>query len=390
MTAQRLGAVVSLMIALLLAGCGTTTVKSTAHTPLEQESDLIPEPRLLDVGVPVFEPGLDDLPDDGTQFPEVRNAEARYFADQLVSTLQRSGAWGPVRVIPSTETVVDLYVKGRILHSDGERMELDIRAVDSSGRVWLDRTYEEVVSQYAYETRRGNQGDPFQGIFNRIANDLLRLQQELPAERARELRRISELKFARQFAPEAFDDYLRETRKGELEVARLPAENDPLLKDIRRIRNRDFLYVDTLQEYYNAFSRRVDSPYQNWRASSYREVIAVRELKKQSNARLAGGVLAVAAGLLAAGSDDGSARLGGFMAAGAGGMLIKNALAKREEAQMHVQALSELGQSLEAEVEPRVIELEDRTVTLTGNVRMQYDQWRELLHEMYETERGEL
>ncbi len=385
---RSLVTVFGLVAVLLLVGCGTTTVKSTAHTPLEQETDLIPEPRLLDVGVPVFDPGLDDLPDDGTQFPEVRNAEARFFADQLVSTLQRTGAWGPVRVIPSTDTVVDLYVEGRILHSDGERMELAIRAVDSSGEVWLDKRYQEVVSQYAYETT--TRGDPFQGIFNRIANDLLELQRELSAERARELRRISELRFAREFAPEAFDDYLRETRSGELEITRLPAENDPLLEDIRRIRNRDFLYIDTLQEYYNAFSRKVDQPYQNWRSSSYREVIAVRELKNKSNTRLAGGILAVAAGLLAAGSSDGSAQLGGFMAAGAGGMLIKNALAKREEAQMHVQALSELGQSLEAEVEPRVIELEDRTVTLTGNVQMQYDQWRELLHEMYETERGDL
>jgi hypothetical protein len=49
-------------------------------------------------------------------------------------------------------------------------------------------------------------------------------------------------------------------------------------------------------------------------------------------------------------------------------------------------ALEELGQSLDAEITPRVIELEDRTVRLTGNVEDQYDQWRELLADIYAAE----
>jgi len=47
-----------------------------------------------------------------------------------------------------------------------------------------------------------------------------------------------------------------------------------------------------------------------------------------------------------------------------------------------------MGSSLEAEIVPQVIELEDRTVTLTGTVEAQYEQWRELLHQIYEQERG--
>ena len=46
----------------------------------------------------------------------------------------------------------------------------------------------------------------------------------------------------------------------------------------------------------------------------------------------------------------------------------------------------ELGQSLDAEITPRVIEREDRTVRLTGNVEDQYDQWRELLADIYAAE----
>ena len=76
------------------------------------------------------------------------------------------------------------------------------------------------------------------------------------------------------------------------------------------------------------------------------------------------------------------------MAAGAGGMLIKSALEKRQEAQMHIEALAELGESLEVAIEPQVIELEDRTITLTGNAQAQYAQWKEILRQIYAAERG--
>ena len=36
-----------------------------------------------------------------------------------------------------------------------------------------------------------------------------------------------------------------------------------------------------------------------------------------------------------------------------------------------------------------MIELEDRTITLTGSVEDQYQQWRELLRQIYAAEVGE-
>ena len=69
-----------------------------------------------------------------------------------------------------------------------------------------------------------------------------------------------------------------------------------------------------------------------------------------------------------------------------GGALLKRGLEKRAESNIHSLALEELGQSLDAEITPRVIELEDRTVRLTGNVEDQYDQWRELLADIYAAE----
>lgn len=387
---QLLRTVAVLVLSVVAAGCGTTTVKSTTFTPLEQETTEIPEHLLLDLGVLNFDPGLDKVKDENMQRPEVRNAEARFFATQLTATLQQSGAWGPVRVIPGTETVVDLYVQGTILHSDGERLELHIEAWDSAGRSWLDKKYEEIASVYAYDSRRTQTRDPFQGMFNRIANDLRKVRSAQPAERLQTLRTVSELRFAEQFAPQTYAGYLTKNRRGELEVVRLPAQNDPILQRIDRIRERDYLFVDTLQEYYEGFALRMENPYRQWRGESYREVLAVRELKKKSTAQLIGGAAAVVGGIVAAGIGDGSAQVGGIVAAGAGGMLIKDALAKRQEAQMHMEALAELGDSLEADIEPHVIDLEDRTITLTGNAEAQYAQWKELLKQIYDAERGDI
>ena len=55
-----------------------------------------------------------------------------------------------------------------------------------------------------------------------------------------------------------------------------------------------------------------------------------------------------------------------------------------------MEALEEIGQSLEAEITPQVIELEDRTVMISGSVEDQYAQWREVLAEIYRNEIGEL
>jgi len=98
----------------------------------------------------------------------------------------------------------------------------------------------------------------------------------------------------------------------------------------------------------------------------------------------------VLAGIAAASSGDGYSRAAGNVAIMGGGYLLKSGLEKRNEAEIHVEALEELGQSLEAEITPQVIELEDRTVVLSGNVEDQYAQWREILADIYRAEMGAL
>lgn len=373
-----------------LAGCVNQTVRSTAVPPLERPDTSVAESELLDVAVAVFDPGLENYEEDQQIYPEVRKAESRFMSRLLAETLQNSGAWGAVRVVPNNHQISDLVVEGTILHSDGENLQLHIRARDARGVSWLDREYSAHASRYAYNnTVRGNY-DAFQAIYHQIANDLLQELQGLSSAKRRDLRQVTKLRFAQEFAPEAFDGYLREDRKGRLRLVRLPAENDPMLERIQQIRERDHLFVDTLQEHYGQFSGDMFDPYQEWRKMSYEEAIALQELQAESRRRLIAGGAAVLAGILAASSDNRSVRSAGSVGIIGGGYLLKGGLEKRNEAQMHVQALEELGMSLEAEITPRVIELEDRTVMLSGNVEEQYEQWRELLADIYQAEMGML
>ena len=375
----------------LLVGCTTTTHKSTDITPLQYQNSEVKEAQLMDVGVIVFDPGLEELAEDenAITLPEIRRAESRYMPFVLAQTLQNNGSWGAVRVIPAHETVVDVYVGGKILHSDGELLRLEIAVSDASGVQWYSRKYEEKISQYIYTEGGSSPVEPFQGIYNRIANDMLAFRQKLSDIKIRQVRQVAALRFARSFSKEAFSQYLVLDKGGQYRVVRLPPENDPVLQRVQAMRERDYLFIDTLQDYYSSFALEMQRPYHEWRRATYDEVIALREMRSESRNQIIAGAAVILGGIIAAGSSDGSARAAANVGLIGGGYLIKGGLDKRAESQMHVEALQELGGSLEADIEPRVVELQDRTVTLTGTVDNQYGQWREILHEIYVTETGD-
>jgi hypothetical protein len=381
-----------LCLALLtMAGCSTHRVKSANHIPVERETAMLPESHLLDVGIQVFATGLDIAADNEELlvFPEVRKAESRFMPHQLMEALQTSAAWGAVRVVPGGYDAADVQVRGEILQSDGELLLLRIIVEDASGTQWFDRVYEGMASKYAYDRRPGREqgADPFQGVYNQIANDMLAFREKLSGEQLGSIRTIAELRFARSFSPEAFGGYLKAS-EGRYKIVRLPATNDPMLERIRRIRERDYLFVDTLQQYYGNFVQDMDTPYQEWRRQTYAEVVAMRDLQRSARRRTIAGIAAIIGGIAAAGSNNGSAATAGQVGVIGGGYMVKSGFDKSSQAKIHFEALQELGDSLEAEIQPQVIELEDRTVTLSGTVENQYDQWRELLKEIYWTDTG--
>ena len=370
----------------LLMGCVSETVKSTSVPTLETPDQLTSEAELLDVGVVILDPGISAVEDEELVYPEVRKAEATFMATELAEVLTEQGGWGAVRVVPDDRQFSDLLVRGTILVSDGESLQLKIRARDARGTVWLDKRYQGVTSRYAYEQGTRVKQDPFLAVYRMIANDMLAIFDRVPSADRVTIRRVAEMRFARDFASGTCADYLEEDDAGQISLRRLPAEDDPMLNRVRGLRQRHYVFVDTLQGHYNGFAEEMYTPYQEWRRASYEETIALRELEAESQREMIAGGAAILAGIVAQTSGSRTTRSAGAVGVIGGGALLKSGLEKRAESNIHSLALEELGQSLDAEITPRVIELEDRTVRLTGNVEDQYDQWRELLADIYAAE----
>jgi hypothetical protein len=377
-------------------GCVTETIKTTAVPTLETYQVTLPSEEVLDIAVVVFDPGIADIDPEAGIYPEIRRAEATFMARELSLVLDDQGVWGASRVVPSQDHITDILVTGTIEQSDGEVLALAIKAVDAQGRVWLDNRYLGSTSRYAYQQTQRVKKDPFLAVYRDIANDLISKFKSLSRSDRLAIRDVSKLKFARSFAPEAFEGYLVESaaEKGGnaalTRAVRLPAQSDPMMVRIGTIQQRNHVFVDTLQGHYDNFSGSMAGPYNEWRRLSYEETIAIQALKRESKEKLTTGTIAIIASIAAASSDNRAAQIAGIRGiAGAGG-LIKQSLQLRAEAKMHSLTLEELGQSLEAEITPQVIELEDRTVQLSGSIEDQYSQWREILSDIYAAEIAEL
>lgn len=373
----------------VFAGCATTSVKKTAPSPLVTSEKLLDPEFVLDVGIGVFDAGLDEVDDDDfAVFPDVRVAEARFLPNLLMQTMQRSGHWGVVRVMPEDLLNTDITVKSTILVSTGESLKLRVNVADASGRDWYTREYQNVASKYSYSRTAGGKKEPFQDVYNHIANDIAAYKAQFSAREVTNLRTITKLKFAQEFSPDAFGGHLQKDAKGNLKIVRLPADGDPMLERVDKIRERDYLFVDTLQDYYNAFGEEMDGPYDEWRAQSYQEVVAYNELLSAARRQKIAGVAAILGGIVAAGSGSRSTRTAGNVAIYGGAEIFKSGVGKKAESQMHLEAMEELGDSLSIDLSSSVIELDDNTYTLQGDVSTQYLQWKEILRELYKAETG--
>jgi hypothetical protein len=375
--------------ALLIMGCQTITVQQVGDTPVINAQAEIPEEQLLDVGIHVFDGG--EISDEGRVkkglSEEIRATESRYASIRLRETVQRSGHWGAVRVLPTDTHAVDVLVKGTIRESDGESLALEVRAADASGRQWFTAVYEKAVSVDAY--RDPDRQEVFQDIYNRIANDLYQEKNALSPEQLREIRRIARLRFANTLAPQAFDGYLAVTEDGQYRIQRLPAEGEPMMERVMKIREREHLLIDVVNGYYDNLYADLEEPYFGWRKARSEEAEALREIKqKATNRYLLGAALIVGAiAVEALGGSSNTDSLRDAMVLG-GAYSVKRGADLSSQQEIHKDAIRELGESFAAETAPLVVNVEGQTVELTGSAEQQFQQWRDLLGEIYATETG--
>jgi len=394
----RTGIVSLTVLALASGGCTGHRTKVNGATSVHQSQTEVPEDRLLDVAIQVFDPGLPEdmknpvvkrkMAEDGV-FPDVRRSEGRYVAYHLRSTVESSGHWGAVRVVPLGAQPADLLIEGKILDSNGKTLEVFVTVSDAAGRHWFERTYAQLADVRAYEEETSIE-EPFQALYNQIANDLLDEVDDLKAYQIAELRSITQLRFASDLAPVAFGDYLERDRRGHYRAIGQPAEEDPMLRRVAKIHERDNMLVDTLNEHYFDFYNRMDESYDDWRKYSYTEQVFLDELASAARKRKILGALAMIGGIAleASGAGGRAGRATSEAAVLAGAAVLKSGMDKAAEAKMHKAALEELAGSFDAEIAPMLIQVEDQTMRLSGSAEAQYDSWREMLRGIFESETG--
>jgi putative sterol carrier protein len=370
-----------------------------------QATQQIPQDELLDVGIRVFDPGIPaDKADDEEAlaklriYPELRKAEARFLPTQLRQTLETSAQWGAVRVVPDIAEFVDVLVTGTIVQSSGKYLALDITARDSAGRIWIaNKRYESVADIGAYKTEAAMKArDPFQNVFSLIANDLVAARDKLTAADRSDVHRLTSLRFARDLAPEAVGEFATKDAKTDvLKVTRLPAAEDPFVQRVERIRERDDAVTDTVNGYYANFADSMRAGYGSWRQTSLEEIEKEERARSSARLRTGLGAAAVLASIFVPDQcrpDDyqcrnvqSAARTAGTVG---GVAAVLSGIKKFSDARIHAQALKEVSQSFEAEVAPQVIDVEGRTLRLTGSAEDQYREWRKLLREIYLQDAG--
>lgn len=425
---RRTGLVWGLLAVVALGGCSHTYEKREVNykdVAIDRAPGEVPDSQLIDVRIKSFKPApiSEDKDKSVGISKEVRKVEAYYAAVQLRRTMQETGYWGAVRVVPSDYTGGELLVAGSVLESDGEILRLDVTVTDATGTQWFDREYSGIVDSAAYDTAKKKGEDPFAFVYTKISNDIAQYRAKLQPAEVKNIREVAKLRFAADFAPDAFKGYVKEKPKksddgffggifsgsngasgdgaggqgtGHYEVARLPAKGDPMMERVERVRVREDLVVDALDQEYESLARQVSDSYTQWRSSRLNEMNALRKVEEQRDTQVGQSVALAFVGILAGVAVGSSCRscagTGGAIAGAAAAIGLQNAIQASNQAnadeKMHKAALEEIGQSLSSDVKPVVVQVEGQAVELRGSAEQKFSQWRSIMKRLYKQEVG--
>ena len=382
---KRIQIICSLLVCLVSGLLHAKTIQYEKIS-LERAQIEIPEEELLDIGILLFDPNIPDE-DNELIFPEIRKAEARYIPYHLKKTLQDTGFWGGVWVLPEKSEAIDLIISGRIEVSNGLDVSIRIGAWDITGKEWVNKVYSSTVAQSSYSKRRDLTQDPYQNIYNKIANDLVKIKQDLKQQQLQRINEIGDIRFAAELIPGVYKDYLTKNKKNIYEAQRLPDDGDSIMQRVYNIQEREFLLLDTLNEYYAQLYENISQPYEDWRKLSREDMITYEELKKSARTRQILGITALIGAIVSDGDSQASSTMQ-QMAIYGGMEAMKSGFGKASEAKIYKESMKELGTAFDSEAEPLIIELEGQTIRLTGSAQEKFLEWRKLLKQIYTDETG--
>ena len=224
--------------------------------PLVGEEPNLPEvdppDRRFDVAIEIFERAPDLGLASGDELPALlHRLEGLYLALELQRSLEDSGHWGTVRVVPTSGAGFDVVVSARVDHSSRERLEIEVQARNALGRR-LDP-----------QIHRGEGAAALREPMEGIASDLVRWRDQGPLEALSTIRAAALLQFGASLAPDVFGRY---PSAGADAVDALDPQ-DPRLQRLRRIQDRDQTFLTILNRHYKELHDVFAGPYGEWRSS---------------------------------------------------------------------------------------------------------------------------
>ena len=348
------------------AGLGEVELQTATSTP--------PVESLLDIGIVVFEstpPRDADNRFGDWVFDEVRDNERHLLPYKLKESLVATNQWGAIRVLPESDPSVHLTITGTILRSDGRELELQIQASDATGRLWLDRNYYDRALDESYLSPRtlrradartlAEVDEPFVDLYEQVANDLLEVRNNLDRGALKEIADVALLVYADDLSPESFGHMLAENADGRLRVASLPAADDPMLERVQNMRLRHYLFIDTVDEYYEALHEETRSPYLIWRSYSSEQIQEEQRAAER-------------------GADQSR------YSSTTGYLTLTQRYDRYRWSKIYQQEYQELAAGFNRETAPAILELNRQVHGLSGTLEEQYGQWRRILRELFELE----
>jgi hypothetical protein len=176
------------------------------------------------------------------------------------------------------------------------------------------------------------------------------------------IRRIAELRYAGALAPDAFGDFLSVDELGLYSIRRLPALNDPMLNRVERIREQEYLFIDTADDQFAELYTEMTPVYDLWRQFQREQML----YRTAHDARLA---------------NRDKPRKGSYQA-------YKQSYSGFKWAKIQGQEMKLLAEGFNNEIAPTTMEIEGTVVKLNGSLDERYREWRRILREIYNLETG--
>ena len=415
-----------LATAYLLTGCATPKTAldyidgtEVPHVPLMA---INPEERAqepFNVAINLFQPGADlyQLEEEGSGLfstsgsglpkidpnaidPKIRRLETHFLPGSLKNVLDRSQQWGKTFVSPGEVQSADLFVDATILASDGHSIALQIQAKDASGRVWCNETVKYLTLEADYQSNSWPKKDPYDGLYNHIANHLVTFRNNLPPEEQKQIRLVSQMRFAADLAPDAFGDHLARDEKRQFYVQRFPAANDPTYQIVQQLQGLELEMLSHIEEYYNNLQEGSFDSYNTWREQFRQLSIEMEEYRvnaqnQKTSSYVIAGLAFVAAALTESSDSENNPRkredAAAILESGLelSAAMYEAAKEKIRIANLKAKELAEISEIAGEDLQPKVIELEGRTYQLTGDVDSRFRQIREIIRQRYFIETGQ-